>query len=1489
METPATPFGSNEANQTVPLADASTSQPAVADDGQLNLIAVGASAGGLEALQELLSNLPPLPPSCVVVAQHLSPSHKSMLVQLLSRESKMVVREAEHGQRLEPDQVYITPPDKDITIVNGHIQLSRPSANVGPKPSVDVLLQSVAQAYGRRVISIILSGTGSDGASGVVAVKNHGGFVMVQEPDTAKYSGMPISAINTGVADVVMAPDKMGDEMLDYLQNPGQVREKADAASAIEGSALEKILRILSHRTGTDFSNYKPATIRRRLDKRLGMLNLHSLDDYLQLVEKNAREVDEMFNMILIGVTNFFRDTDAFFKLESYLRSLVQAKAGKEALRIWVPGCSTGEEAYSIAILLYRILQEKHSRVNVQIFATDIDENAISTARKGVYSTLSVEGVPTAILDQYFVKKGKEFELIKSVRSMVLFSKHDVTRNPPFLKLDLISCRNLLIYFGAALQQQIIPIFHYSLLPDGYLFLGKSETVGQFADLFATIDGKNKIFQRKRGGNLHAIKFSAFKAQKQLLPQAPVRKVRADLSIPELVKETLFNSFDHPYVVVNEQFDVQEINGDVRLFMTLPQGAVQVNLFKMINQELQIELRSVLTKAIKERESIRSTIRKFELFGGSYFVRLVAKPLLYSEASDDLYLVVFERLELDDYLTKNDADGLQQSSNARLEELEQELTATKEHLQTYIEELETSNEELQSLNEELQSTNEELQSSNEELETSNEELQSTNEEVQIAYAELKSVNEELERKETLLKENQSNLQALLSNRLQAFLLVDLYYKVVAFNSKAEELFWLLRRKRLRPGDSVIDFLLPAQLEDFIRDFSKALQDEVVTSELVFEPLEQQELYFAVNYTPVRQETGEVKGLSISFLDTTGLKQAIVDKSISDRLLAAVFDAVSVGLVVKDANGLVLDVNRHYCEMFGYDRQDLVGQSFVLVVPPADRAQALEEHKQFMFRDVWPAAEVIKVRKDGSPLVVKRTFDKMSYAKGRMVCVTSVTDISQMKDAERQVRASEARYRAMMENALTSILLATPQGVITDVNQAGVKLFRVDSQADLIGKDLTTLLQPQDKAAKALLSKMGKEGQYAATVAGKRTDGSQFIVEIASSIYKDRLGNDTVLVMLHDVTSTREAMWELELLADNTQEYFILFDRDMRVRASNRPTADLVEKYLHKALRKGMSFADLANHAWGIDPVNGFAQVLGGQTEELDWVVNDTEKGDRFFRLKLSPGRNELHEIVGVFLFAFEITEIKKQQDALSRLNVQLLKQAEELAVSNRELEQFAYIASHDLQEPLRMVSGFVSQLETRYAHLLDDKGLQYIHLAVEGAKRMRQIILDLLEFSRVGSMEARLEPVNLQELVAEIAFLVQKNPEAEEESKIIATDLPVVIAGKAPLQQLLFNLITNAIKYRKDHEPPRVEVMVHERESSWEFVVADNGIGISPENFDRIFVIFQRLHPSGEYGGTGMGLAIAKKLAEHLGGSIWVDSEEGVGSRFHFTIRKAAL
>lgn len=895
-------------------------------ESPLTIIAIGASAGGLEALQEFIAHLPELNNFCILIAQHLSPTHKSMLVELLSRETKRNVQEATHGAILESNKIYITPPDNEITIVDGFIHLQKPSSPLGPKPSVDILFQSLGQLTSTKIIAVILSGTGSDGAAGIKELKRQGAYVIAQDPESAKYDGMPSSAIQTGFVDAILRPEKMGEEIRDVMegkQSENKISDQPDASLP----TLQKILFYLGRRSGADFSNYKTATICRRLEKRMDILKVSSIEDYLKIIEENPREADEMFQMVLIGVTMFFRDVESFQILENYLRQLLAEKTNHDPIRIWVPGCSTGEEAYSIAILINRILKERTAHYNVQIFATDIDQEAISFSRKGQYDESAVAHLPTELIDQYFIRTGTKFELIKKIRSMVLFSRHDVIRNPPFLKMDLISCRNLLIYFNSALQQQVIPIFHYALNPEGILFLGKSETIGQFGDLFNTADNRHKIYIRKRGGSLHGIKFSAFKAQQipsTKINYAPAPK-RQDITVSELVKESLFNTFEHPYVVVNDLMDVQEVNGDVRLFMSLSPGGISLQLIKMLNPELQIEVRSILTKSIKERISVKSKIKKFELFGNRYFVRINAKPLLYKEGTQELFVVIFERLDLDELFPSTPDLSQIQVDNARVAELEHELAATKEHLQTYIEEIETSNEELQSLNEELQSTNEELQSSNEELETSNEELQSTNEEIQIAYAELKTAHDELEKKEKTLMIAQANTEALLANTLQSFMLVDNNYRIVKHNEKASYLFQQLRHKRLRNDDLIIDMIPAGHVEDFIIDFNTALQGHELKVERQYMNAMGGEQWFTMEFSPVTLENGRITGVSLAMLETTEIKRALHQAESKQVVWNDLFNRYPLACVLIDEHDMIVQANEAMASILDKSESDLTGK------------------------------------------------------------------------------------------------------------------------------------------------------------------------------------------------------------------------------------------------------------------------------------------------------------------------------------------------------------------------------------------------------------------------------------------------------------------------------------------------------------------------------------------------------------------------------------
>lgn len=1708
---------------------------------KLKVIAIGASAGGLEALQDFLSHLPPLEQACIIIAQHLSPNHKSMLVGLLSKETKLEVAEAIHQKKLESGKVYITPPGSEITIEQGKIILKKPTSSIGPKPSVDILLKSLAKDFQENVIAVILSGTGSDGAAGIIAVKEFKGYVIAQEPQTAKYDGMPLSSIKSGVVDAVLSPEKIGAEILDYIINPNHVLQQSPEASG----TLNKIFQILSKRTGTDFSNYKPATIGRRLNKRLAFLHLETLEEYLAFLKNNPKEVDEMFNTILIGVTSFFRDKGAFIALEDQIREIIDKKTNSDVIRVWTPGCSTGEEPYSLAIAFDRILNEKGLSIPVQIFATDIDDRSIDFARKGIYQEESIDSLPKEIIENYFTQSEKEFTISKSIRGMILFSKHDLIKNPPFFKLDLISCRNLLIYFDNQLQSNIIPLFHYSLLPKGILFLGKSETVGQFEKLFTTLDGKNKIFQRKPGESTKKSRFSNITTPKLNNLTQKDKSEEPIITVNDLIKETLFKTFEHPYVVVNEEFEIQEIHGDIRLFLSLPSGKANLNLFKLLNTELQIEVRSILTKTIKDKEITRSNIRKFIFFQNTYFVRIIAKPLIFNSEIKDLFIVIFEQLDLDEFVSKGNTTNDGSLVNQRVLDLESELLSTKEQVQTYIEEIETSNEELQSLNEEMQSTNEELQSTNEELETSNEELQSTYEEVQIAYSELKSTYEVLELRELQLQEKEINLKALLNNTLQAFFLIDEAYAVLEWNEVADKLSLALRNISLKKGETILDFISNENLENFIKQIREAFKGKTIKGQLKQRNFQNKDLWFDYSFTPVTDSAEVVKIISVGMIDITEKIEFLTKLKKSEKLLTSVFDANNTGICITDSRGIYVDVNNEYCKIYGYTKNELIGNHFSKVVPQDYKDILSTLHDDFIEGKEEISAEWTVIRKNGEFIDIFASAKLLIYDDGTRYKVTSIRDITEnkryknilqkssdtalvggweydnitgvftlsdeaknifeipkesdtiysfssnmfkdeakvmldkaMKDALENGEAFDLEIQGYntnedsiwvritckpivsnkktvklfgtLQNITNQYLLQKEQKITAELLKRTEAISKVgSSEFDLITRETIwsdeffkicgldkaihspsyelriSLIHPEDRenAIAVYENVMNKGGEYELEKRIITPDGiikniksvgtvelnengipirmigvfmditeqvrNEKIAKEKEQIFKNLFDKVSHLAVqgldengeilywnksseklygynhqeaigesISNITAVEseraillEEIKQMIAKGENLKSreeihkkrdgsVFPVFVNYTLIEIPNRPTQifrfnidiseakSATDALIQSNLRYEIATKATSDTIWDWDLTTNkvlraanFKTIFGHDIDKFTsndkywlqlihpndrrqvnqslnkFLKSDQEYWESEFRLLKKNGeyatvldkgillRDSNNKPVRMIGATQDITSRKNDEQELRNLSTQLIRRAKDLEISNADLEQFAYVASHDLQEPLRMITGFLSQLQKKYEDILDERGKKYIHYATDGATRMRQIILDLLEFSRIGRMKEQVQDVDINLIIENI--LVLNSRLIEEKQAVVKYDeLPIVHSQKTPLQQVFQNLINNGLKYQKPDQRPEININVEDQGDNWLFSVSDNGIGIESEYLEKVFAIFQRLHTKVEYEGTGLGLAICQKIIQNLGGKIWVESELDKGSIFYFTLPK---
>lgn len=743
--------------------DAPDAPSQIAEAGP-RIVGIAASAGGLEAVSLLVQNLPTEAKAIYVVAQHMSPTHKSVLSTLISRETTLPVEELGPEVRPTEGTIYVTPPNTDVIYEAGILKLRNPSGHhASPKPSADRLFKSLAQECGEACVGIVLSGTGSDGSYGVQSIRESGGITIAQEPSTAKYDGMPTSAIETGCVDLTMTPEQIGEHFEKILAKP------RDLSLALPGrdeqNKLSELFGILLARTQVDFANYKENTLNRRIARRMNALGIEAYEDYVDYCRSNVDEIDALHRDLLISVTRFFRDPDQFRKLHDHLRRLM-ADRPPTPLRVWVAGCATGEEAYSIAILIAECMGGLHAltKSNIQIFATDIDQNAIKVARRGVYPIAAAQDIPPNYLKDYFTVTENDISVRQELRNVTLFSRHNVFQDPPFINVDLVTIRNVLIYFNLALQERVLTRIHYAMAAGGLLFLGTSETVGEMRVFFEAKDNSDKIFSKRRGISGEV---SLASPRGPLgMERAPVARNANDPHPNErgtLAEMSLAKAVAPNGVICTRNGEIIEVFGDINPFSEIRAGiATSLNL-KMLVDPLRTDAASLIAVAMRNGERQNGRWHKMNLPIGNR-VQLQAYPF-YSRAGGEMHCLIGINCKFEETKSISLDEISDNDQRAYMEHMELEIKSTQEALQQTIEELQTANEELQSANEELQSTNEEFQATNEELETSNEELQSTNEE-------LLTVNEELQISAAERQALASELEATMTSSPYAVALAD---------------------------------------------------------------------------------------------------------------------------------------------------------------------------------------------------------------------------------------------------------------------------------------------------------------------------------------------------------------------------------------------------------------------------------------------------------------------------------------------------------------------------------------------------------------------------------------------------------------------------------------------------------------------------------------------------------------------------------------------
>ena len=891
------------ASDATPEAAAATSFP---------IVGIGASAGGLAAFEAFFSGMPADadPGMAFVLVQHLSPDYKSILAELVRRCTHMQVFEVEDGMPVHINCAYIIPPNHDMAFLNGALQLLEPSAPRGHRLPIDFFFRSLAQDQRERAIGIVLSGTGSDGTLGLRAIKDAGGMVMAQTPESSEFDGMPRSAIATGVVDFEMPPSDMPHQLIAYAQHAFGILQRLSATTSpkAEGT-LNKIYILLRAHTGHDFSGYKPGTIHRRIERRMAVQQIEGLEAYVKFLQQTPTEVEALFRDLLIGVTNFFRDPEAFQVLEEkIIPKLFADKQVGGAVRVWSTGCSTGEEAYSLAILLQERMEMLKTSYTVQVFATDIDSRSIAIARAGVYPASIAADITPERMARFFVAEpgGLTYRIQKGIRDLVVFSEQNVVKDPPFSKLDLVSCRNLLIYFGADLQKNLLPLFQYALKPGGFLFLGTSEGVGEFNDLFNVFDRKAKIYQRKE--DVHGLRRAslnralppmpsqvALDGVPPVPPSMPGRgSFPAKLPLRELTEQTLLQQLPVVGALVNAQGDILYLHGRSGMYLEPSPGEAGVlNILKMSREGLRPPLSMALHKCVATQIPMHADHLSVKTNGHYTLVNVGVRPVLRhplaplpaNDAPDvRLYLVTLEEtpgqaghhaspaiaqahsaLPLAQGGTQADnspaegTPGPDAQATAYIAELREELRAKDEYLQSTHEELESSNEELKSSNEEMQSVNEELQSTNEELETSKEELQSVNEE-------LATVNTELQTKVTDLSRVNNDMNNLLAGTGIATVFVDYQLRILRFTPTAAQIINLISSDLGRPVGHIVSNLVG--YNQLVADAQTVL-DTLLPKDVQVQTTAG--IWFTMRIRPYRTQDNVIEGAVITFTDITALK------------------------------------------------------------------------------------------------------------------------------------------------------------------------------------------------------------------------------------------------------------------------------------------------------------------------------------------------------------------------------------------------------------------------------------------------------------------------------------------------------------------------------------------------------------------------------------------------------------------------------------------
>jgi two-component system CheB/CheR fusion protein len=1430
------------------------------------IVGIGASAGGFAALREFFEHLESQRLAFVVI-QHLEASGKDLAIEVLAQHSKLPLVAIKEGMEIEAGKIFLAPPHTLVTLEQNIFHTQLAEGNDQRRSMIDQFLSSLADDQKHKAIGIILSGEGSDGTEGLKAIGDAGGMTVAQYPDTAEFPSMPEAAIRSGAVDHILEIPAMAEEIGSYEKYVLRMLDQTAITRLRDqiGSALIGICEILYKATGHDFKHYKTNTLVRRIQRRMQVLQLKFVEAYVERLQEKSEEIDALFKELLINVTSFFRDPSAFDELRlSVLQKALAKHPAAQKYRVWVAGCSTGEEAYTLAMIIREILSEMKQPPDVQIIATDIDEVALNTARRGSYAASIADDVNPERLKRFFVRKSGRYVVTKELREMCLFSSHNIINDPPFSQLDLLTCRNVLIYLGPHLQQKLIPVFHYALRPNGFLFLGTSESLTGHQELFRTVSAKYRIAQRRTTAIKSSLSFGSVPSAHNQRPNEPMQSHEIDLNL--VGQRIVLDEFSAKYAIVNEDGQIISVSAGVHRYFEPSEGMFHNNILKLVKPNLRTSLRSAFTTAKKFKRKVANENVAIEIDGNYQRVGLVVQPMPQLGEGVNLFMVVFQYFgHVPKSETIEDARESSVASIAAVEQLERELTMMREDLDKTVQDLEASNEELKSSNEELLSMNEELQSANEELETSKEDVQAAN--------------------EALLRSN-SDLANLLAGTEIATLFLDDELRIKNFTPEISRFY------RILPSDigrEINDFMTRAILmppypsREEIADAGRS-EVEIATPD--------GRIYLR-RTNPYKTHEGYLEGLVVSFIDITEIRQ------IEGRFQTLANMVPSISWMATAA-GKIIFFNQRWYEYTGLDIEQGPSEHASDYIHPEDIAFLREEWNYSIASGNEFKGEFRLKHKDGKYRWYLGQGVAMRNSAGKIIqWFGTCTDIEASKVEVDLLKESGDGLRTIIETIPQYIWRAEPDGSADYCSESFVNFVGLPREI-VLGWGWLDLIHPDDRA------RVEEEWQAARSAEKKVSiemrlmrDGREHWVRAEGNPFFNSQGvltkyYGTWTDIQQQVITEFERLDVKEQLEESEARFRLLADAMPQIVFTADSTGNI--NYFNERWSEytGYTFEETRNWGWGpvLHPedlqytIDRWKHSIDtGELYEIEYRLKSGRDGSYRWHLgRAIPVAQNIGKGTRWFGTNTDIHEVKMMTEELL-----LAKQHAESA--NQIKSRFLANMSHEIRTPLGVIIGFTDLLKDH----IDDRveATNYIDRIGTNAKQLGSLIDEILDLSKIEAdrLEAERLVVDLKLLLEDVFASMKMMARDKGLSFETAWNSPVlnhVVTDLTRLRQILINVIGNAIKFT---ERGKVSVLLSESSSKesrmLEVRVTDTGIGLDEEQISRIFQPFMQADSSvtRRYGGTGLGLALSKRLARVLGGDLILEkTASGEGSTFTITI-----